>query len=150
SGSGLVPSASFPIADKETFPHVAIIGGGIGGVALAVACLHRQIPFTLYERDKGFDSRSQGYGLTLQQASKAIEGLGVFSIEKGVVSKKHVVHTTDGKVIGEWGMKKWLEADNQSSPKRTNVHIARQSLRLALLKQLGGQDSVKWGHQLID
>jgi 2-polyprenyl-6-methoxyphenol hydroxylase-like FAD-dependent oxidoreductase len=61
---------------------VAIIGGGIGGVALAVACLHRGIPFTIYERDNGFEARSQGYGLTLQQASKAIEGLGVFSLEK--------------------------------------------------------------------
>ncbi|MEQ8238354.1 MAG: hypothetical protein RIA69_04035, partial [Cyclobacteriaceae bacterium] len=52
------------IADKENYPHVAIIGGGIGGVALAVACLHRRIPFTLYERDSDFNARSQGYGLT--------------------------------------------------------------------------------------
>jgi hypothetical protein len=60
------------------------------------------IPFTIYERDNGFEARSQGYGLTLQQASKAIEGLGVFSLEKGVISTRHLVHTTDGKVIGEW------------------------------------------------
>ena len=78
AGSGLLPSDHFPVADTEHYPHVAIIGGGIGGVALAVACLHRGIPFTLYERDSGFDVRSQGYGLTLQQASKAIEGLGIF------------------------------------------------------------------------
>jgi 2-polyprenyl-6-methoxyphenol hydroxylase-like FAD-dependent oxidoreductase len=62
---------------------VAIIGGGIGGVALA-GLLAPGIPFTIYERDNGFEARSQGYGLTLQQASKAIEGLGVFSLEKGV------------------------------------------------------------------
>ena len=37
SGSGLVGSANAPAADKENFPHVAIIGAGIGGVALAVA-----------------------------------------------------------------------------------------------------------------
>jgi 2-polyprenyl-6-methoxyphenol hydroxylase-like FAD-dependent oxidoreductase len=30
------------------------------------------------------------------------------------------------------------------------VHIARQSLRLALLQQLGGHDAVQWGHQLVD
>ncbi|MGM1056789.1 MAG: FAD-dependent oxidoreductase [Bacteroidota bacterium] len=150
SGSGLLPSASHPIADKENFPHVAIVGGGIGGVALAVACLHRRIPFTLYERDSGFDARSQGYGLTLQQASKAIQGLGVFSLEEGVISTRHVVHTTDGKVIGEWGNRKWIESDAKTSPKRTNVHISRQSLRLALLEQLGGHDAVQWGHQLVD
>jgi 2-polyprenyl-6-methoxyphenol hydroxylase-like FAD-dependent oxidoreductase len=148
SGSGLVHSASHPIADKENYPHVAIIGGGIGGVALAVACLHRSIPFTLYERDSGFDDRSQGYGLTLQQASKAIGGLGVFSLKEGVISTRHVVHTTEGKVIGEWGMRKWMQSNAKTSPKRTNVHIARQSLRLALLKQLGGHDAVQWGHQL--
>ncbi len=107
TGSGLIPSASYPVPDKENYPHVAIIGGGIGGVALAVACLHRGIPFTLYERDSGFDARSQGYGLTLQQASKAIEGLGIFSLKEGVVSTRHLVHTTEGKVVGEWGMRKW-------------------------------------------
>jgi 2-polyprenyl-6-methoxyphenol hydroxylase-like FAD-dependent oxidoreductase len=93
SGSGLVPSVSPPIADKENYPHVAIIGGGMG-VALTVACLHRD-PFTLFERDKNFDARSPGYGLTLQQA-KAIEGLGVFSLDEGVVSTRHLVHTTEG------------------------------------------------------
>jgi 2-polyprenyl-6-methoxyphenol hydroxylase-like FAD-dependent oxidoreductase len=150
SGSGLLYAASPPIADKENYPHVAIIGGGIGGVALAVACLHRGIPFTLYERDSHFDARSQGYGLTLQQASKAIEGLGVFSLEDGVISTRHLVHTTEGKVIGEWGTRKWIQSDIKTSLKRSNVHIARQSLRLALLEQLGGHDAVQWGHQLVD
>ena len=150
NGSGLLPSASHPIPDKENYPHVAIIGGGIGGVALAVGCLHRGIPFTLYERDSNFDARSQGYGLTLQQASKAIEGLGIFSLEEGVISTRHVVHTTDGKVIGEWGVRKWTQTNEKTYPKRTNVHIARQSLRLALLEQLGGHDAVQWGHQLVD
>lgn len=150
SGSGLIPTASNAIANKENYPNIAIIGGGIGGVALAVACLHRGIPFTLYERDNGFNERSQGYGLTLQQASKAIEGFGILSLVEGVISTRHVVHTTDGKVIGEWGMRKWMQPDAKTYKKRTNVHIARQSLRLALLKQLDGSDGVQWGHQLID
>ncbi|WP_369765158.1 FAD-dependent oxidoreductase [Flavobacterium sp. WC2429] len=149
NGSGLIASDSPPIADKENFPHVAIIGGGIGGVALAVACLHRGIPFILYERDTNFDARSQGYGLTLQQASKAIEGLGIFSLKEGVLSTRHLVHTPEGKVIGEWGIRKRMQNDEKTSSKRTNVHIARQSLRLALLEQLGGNDSVQWGHQLV-
>lgn len=149
-GSGLVAASSPTVPDIENYPHVAIIGGGIGGVALAVACLHRGIPFTLYERDNSFDARSQGYGLTLQQASKAMEGFGVFSLAEGIVSTKHMVHTTDGTVIGEWGVRKWLESEENTYSKRTNIHIARQSLRLALLDQLGGQKMVQWGHQLID
>lgn len=150
NGSGLIPAAFHPIPDKENYPTVAIIGGGIGGIALAVACLHRGIPFTIYERDNNFDTRSQGYGLTLQQASKAIEGLGIFSLEEGVISTRHMVHNTEGRVIGEWGIRKWLQPDAKTSPKRTNVHIARQSLRLALLQQLGGDDAVQWRHRLVD
>lgn len=150
SGSGLLASALPPVSDNENYPHVAIIGGGIGGVALAVACLHRGIPFTLYERDHNFNARSQGYGLTLQQASRAIEGLGIFSLKDGVVSTRHLVHTTEGKVIGEWGIRKWLQSEEKTAAKRTNIHIARQSLRLALLEQLGGHDKVQWDHQLLD
>nr|WP_246522392.1 NAD(P)/FAD-dependent oxidoreductase [Flavobacterium branchiicola] len=150
SGSGLIASVNFPAADIENYPHVAIIGGGIGGVALAVACLHRKIPFTLFERDLNFEARSQGYGLTLQQASKAINGLGIFALKDGVVSTRHLVHTTEGKVIGEWGVRKWIPSDATTFQKRSNIHIARQSLRLELLEQLGGHNVVQWGHQLID
>jgi 2-polyprenyl-6-methoxyphenol hydroxylase-like FAD-dependent oxidoreductase len=148
SGFGLLSSASYPIADTENYPHVAIIGGGIGGVALAVACLHRGIPFTLYERDSSFDARMQGYGLTLQQATKAILKLGIFKLNEGITSTRHVVHTIDGKIIGEWGMRKWKHTETKAS-RRTNIHIARQSLRLALLQQLGNADIVQWNHQLV-
>jgi len=150
SGSGLKANPNHPLANLENYPKLAIIGGGIGGVALAVACLHRGIPFTLYERDSAFHTRSRGYGLTLQQASKAIEGLGLFYLEKGVVSTRHVVHTTEGIIIGEWGFRKWVQLHEQILPKRRNIHISRQSLRLALLEQLGQSDVVKWDHQLID
>lgn len=146
-GSGLIPATSHPIADSENYPHVAIIGAGIGGVALAVACLHRGIPFTLYERDSSFDARAQGYGLTLQQASNAIKGLGLFFLKEGLKSTRHVVHTTEGKEIIEWGLR--THANINKSPKRINVHIPRQSLRLALLQQLGEHDSVHWGHRLL-
>ena len=148
-GSGLMAAASHSLADNENYPHVAIIGGGISGVALAVACLHRRIPFTLYERDCSFDNRSQGYGLTLQQGSKAIAGLGILSLDAGVTSTRHLVHTTEGKVIGEWGIRKWGRPDTKAAPKRKNVHIARQSLRLTLLEQLGDHGAVQWGHHLL-
>jgi 2-polyprenyl-6-methoxyphenol hydroxylase-like FAD-dependent oxidoreductase len=130
--------------------YAVVIGGGIGGVALAVACLHRGIPFTLFERDTHFEARSQGYGLTLQQASKAIEGFGIFSLTEGVVSTRHLVHKTDGTVVGEWGMRKWVQPTEKKYTKRSNIHIARQALRLALVEQLGGKDNIQWGHQLLD
>jgi len=147
SGSGLIPATSHPKADSENYPHVAIIGAGIGGVALAVACLHRGIPFTLYERDSRFDARAQGYGLTLQQASNAIKGLGLFSLNEACHSTRHVVHTTEGKEISEWGLR--TNSNINKSPKRINLHIPRQALRLGLLQQLGGPDAVQWGHRLV-
>ncbi len=149
-GSGLITSANFPQIDVENYPNIAIIGGGIGGVALAVACLHRGIPFTLFERDKSFSDRSQGYGLTLQQASKAMKSFGIHSLKEGIVSSKHIVHTTEGNIIGEWGMRKWMPSNTKKSQKQTNIHIARQSLRLALLEQLDGHNKLQWGHQLLD
>ncbi len=150
NASGLTPAAEYPLADKKNFPHIAIVGGGIGGMALAVACLHRKIPFTLYERDSSFDARSNGYGLTLQQASSAIKGLGIFDLKEGVVSTRHVMHSIDGNVIGEWGMRKWMDLNEEKPVKKTNIHIARQALRLALLEQLGGPNKVHWGHQLVN
>ena len=150
NGSGLITTDKNPLPHQKDYPHVAIVGGGIGGVALAVACLHRQIPFTLYESDLSFNARSQGYGLTLQQASPIIKAFGIISLQQGVVSTKHIVHTTKGNIIGEWGMRKWLETETVKSNKRSNIHIARQSLRAALLGQLGGNNSVEWGHKFID
>jgi 2-polyprenyl-6-methoxyphenol hydroxylase-like FAD-dependent oxidoreductase len=149
-GSGLLCSDDVTEVDSKHHPNIAIIGGGIGGVAFAVACLHRGIPFTLYERDESFDARSQGYGLTLQQASKAIQGLGITSLEGGITSTRHVVHNAEGKIIGEWGLRKWKKAFEEGNSKRKNVHIARQSLRSVLLEQLGDGDSVKWGHKFLD
>ena len=36
------------------------------GVALGIALQQRGISYTLFEKDKSFDSRRQGYGLTMQ------------------------------------------------------------------------------------
>jgi len=147
-GAGLLRAESVTQVDSKNYPNIAIIGGGIGGVAFAVACLHRGIPFMLYERDESFDVRPQGYGLTLQQASKAVEGLGVTSLDNGITSTKHVVHNASGKIIGEWGLRKWKKKLLEKTSKRKNIHIARQSLRSALLEKLSDSQSLKWGYTL--
>ncbi|WP_413532918.1 FAD-dependent oxidoreductase [Empedobacter brevis] len=153
SGTGLMTTNELPLPNEKKYPHIAIVGAGIGGIALALACLHRQIPFTLFERDRTFNDRSQGYGLTLQQASKELKKFGIQSLDEGIVSTLHLAHKIDGNVIGEWGIRKLqnkeaIEAKNKN--KFTNIHIARQSLRLAFLNQLGGDNQVLWNHQLID
>jgi 2-polyprenyl-6-methoxyphenol hydroxylase-like FAD-dependent oxidoreductase len=150
AGIGLQSTTTQPNPDPQRYPTLAIIGGGIGGIALAIACLHRQIPFAIYERDANFDTRSQGYGLTLQQASKAIQALGIHSLKEAVVSTRHVVHNTKGDIIGEWGLRKWVQNPDKTTTKKTNIHIARQSLRQQLLNQLDDNQAVNWGHQLMD
>ena len=55
NGSGLIKTQTAPVTETEKYPHIAIVGAGIGGVALGVACLHRGIPFTLFEKDAHFN-----------------------------------------------------------------------------------------------
>jgi 2-polyprenyl-6-methoxyphenol hydroxylase-like FAD-dependent oxidoreductase len=129
--------------------QVAVVGGGIGGLALGVALKHRGIPCTVYERDESFGQRRQGYGLTMQQASKALKSFGIPTLTEGITSTKHVVHTPDGNEVGSWGLRKWGKSSSKDS-KRQNIHIARQSLRRELLDALGGDSHVQWGCQLED
>ena len=148
-GAGLKEAmAATPL--NTSYPSIAIIGGGLGGLALAVACRHRGIPYTIYERDAHFDQRSQGYGLTMQQASKALACFGLSGLREGITSTKHVVHRSDGTVLGEWGMRKWGRSATKAIPKRRNVHVPRQSLRNELLQMLGGSDQVQWSHRFMD
>lgn len=144
------------IEEKWPYGGIAIVGGGIGGFALGLACWHRGIPFVIYERDASFSQRSQGYGLTLQQASKALKGFGMpTSLEQGITSTKHVVFTSRGEQVGEWGLRKWQgmkrkeESDSWKSKKnkRQNIHIARQALRHNFVSCLM-EDHVEWGYRL--
>lgn len=157
-GSGLVVALSNStsggiVADTVSdtdrcYPRVAIVGGGLAGLALATALKHRNIPCRIYERDKHFLDRSQGYGLTLQQASKALVGFGIDALRDGIVSTKHIVHRTDGTVVGEWGFRRWGRSSDKE-PKRQNVHIARQALRYQLLEAAGGAEAVQWNYKLV-
>ncbi|MCG0583493.1 NAD(P)-binding protein, partial [Burkholderia cenocepacia] len=45
--------------------HVAIVGAGLGGLALAQALKQAGIAFDVYERDAAIDSRRQGYRIRI-------------------------------------------------------------------------------------
>lgn len=81
---------------------VGIIGGGIGGSALALALLNNNIPCVLFEKDSHFSSRKQGYGLTIQQGISALRKLGFQSLP-GVKSITHTSYNSKGDVLGSYG-----------------------------------------------
>lgn len=163
--SGIVQSDDMVQPDPR-FPHVAIVGGGLAGWAVAAACRHRGIPHHVFERDAHFIDRAQGYGLTMQQASKALKAFGIWKLEDGITSTKHIVHTADGTVVGQWGMRHWKQQEceqrnsneTKKDPRRQNIHIARQSLRRHLLQVASGQEDIHnigcshihWNHRLVN
>ena len=148
-------------------PLVAIVGGGIGGFALALALQQRGMgPVRVYERDGDFHTRSQGYGLTLQQGAVAVRALGILDEAKraGVSSRAHLcLDATSARELGRHGSgvearrsgqnrqnKGQNEDDGQDgSPRRGNVHLPRQALRALLC---GGLDDgiVRWGCELTN
>ena len=83
--------------------EIAIVGGGIGGAALALALQQRGIHARVYERDAAFSSRSQGYGLTMQQAHRSLKSLGVADSVCGISSDAHFSFLPDGTLLGAFG-----------------------------------------------
>ncbi len=68
--------------------EIAIIGGGIGGLAMAGALIRRGFRCRVFEKDPAFSARKQGYGLTMQQGTAALRNLGEEILKKNVFSLK--------------------------------------------------------------
>lgn len=93
-----------------------------------------------------------------------MKALGIaLPLKDGITSTKHIVHTADGTVCGQWGRRHWIGSsassvgDSESLPqkqnnKRQNIHIPRQALRQELLNAATAMDPdiVQWNHRLLD
>ena len=160
SGSGLVECpAAAPgegSAGGSATPLVVVIGGGIGGAALAIALQQRGMAVIVYERDASFGARRQGYGLTMQQGGTALSELGL--TPEGVSSSSHFVFDTHGGILGFFG--RALHRDfvgaskcsegrgrRRKNKQMFNLHIPRQRLRQRLLEALQ-PGTVRWGAAL--
>ena len=129
---------------------IGIIGGGISGMALALALQRQGKQCILFEKDKDFMSRHQGYGLTLQQGGKVLKKLGMLSIlnEHCTLSNCHYIFDSMGTLVLGWGSKKDIVAQKSWTPKY-NCHISRQNLRKCLLNELKTEFvTIYWSHQV--
>lgn len=154
-GSGVVEG----VVDVRSTKGVAIVGGGVGGAALALALRQRGVEATIYERDASFEARKQGYGLTMQKYSggQALRALGLRL--RGVGSDAHVSLDAGGRVLGAYGHSEREAAKDNAgtsgrdeiseavSDEKRNVHLPRQKLRQSLLDALE-PGVVRWGKRL--
>ena len=129
---------------------VAIVGGGIGGAAAALALQQRGLNAVVYERDASFDERAQGYGLTMQQGANALRDLGLCN--RGIFSIAHHSFLPDGTLLGSYGRavhERTRDAlgNGKGDAQRRNAHIPRQDLRKGLLEALPAS-TVHWGKRL--
>jgi salicylate hydroxylase len=125
------------VSTKQSLPQtmtvVGIVGGGIGGLTLALALQNLGIKSILFEKDYCFDARSQGYGLTLQQGGRALKVLGILPEIRSAScsSTSHFIFNQRGECVVFWGN---LEgAKHAVWNANRNLHIGRQNLRRVLL-----------------
>ena len=81
------------------------MGGGIGGLALAIALLKEGIECEVFERDKSFCERSQGYGLTMQQVSPSERACRRSRPRSGAYSDIETAHARDPAKTSSQGAK---------------------------------------------
>jgi len=142
---------------------IAVVGGGIGGLAAALALTRRGFKVKVFEKDPSFFYRRQGYGLTLQQGSFALTALGLSDaiVAAASWSQSHFIFDSHGQLVSFWGptwnekMEKAKDCpENNEKPdwKRLgghNLQIPRQDLRKILFEALP-EDAVIWGSHIQD
>ena len=154
-GRGLLPRESISPAAYQArgMPNlsVGIVGGGIGGMSLALALQQRNINCTIFEKDPSFDSRCQGYGLTLQQGEGILRRMGIDNAtDLGSKTTLHSAYLPDGTLLGSYGgdhRRKVSASAKKPTPrtdKRCNVMLPRQALRDMLYQELHA-GTVRWG-----
>ena len=152
--------ATQPVSESESDlrPLVVVVGAGLGGLAAAAAMQRWGARVQVYERDRRFDERKQGYGLTMQQGKAALRALGAENLAlECVTATLHVSFASDGTPLGRYGYDTRCRTErpetDSSSPdakrcrkRDRNFLIPRQQLRQELLDLLE-PGTVRWGRK---
>jgi 2-polyprenyl-6-methoxyphenol hydroxylase-like FAD-dependent oxidoreductase len=130
---------------------IAIVGGGIAGLSLALFLQQNQIHSTIFEKDASFNTRSQGYGLTLQQGGRALKKINnlLESLrQSSKSSNSHFIFNSKGELVVFWGIAvEEIDESNIVWNGKRNLHISRQSLRRCLLDLINPKYcTIKWGY----
>eukprot|EP00698_Gefionella_okellyi_P013450 TRINITY_DN3687_c0_g1_i1.p1 TRINITY_DN3687_c0_g1~~TRINITY_DN3687_c0_g1_i1.p1 ORF type:complete len:423 (+),score=78.97 TRINITY_DN3687_c0_g1_i1:24-1292(+) len=120
---------------------IIVLGGGIGGLAVACALQQLDIPVRVFERDPTFASRPQGYSLTIQQGLKVLDKLGLGTELRRLPARctRSATMTSSGKI---------LHGSLQKHRTEGWIPIPRQELRSLLLGKLQA-DTVQWDKQCV-
>lgn len=139
--------------------RVAIIGGGLAGLACAIALINNGFTrVQVFERDRDFNERRQGYGLTILQGISALRKLGAdlyARVEQlDTPSRCHYIFDWHGNIVGFYGTVFWPQSDTSSvkSNKKHNLHISRQNLRRLLREkyQSVSQSDIIWNKRFSE
>ena len=142
------------LADGASPPEerttVAIIGGGVAGLAACVALRDAGIPCLVFERDGSLEARRSGYGMTLSSDVRGPLGaLGILDACRALDcrSAAHWVFDGRGRLRGYFG--RGLRDDGPVSrgadaPRTGSLRVSRQELRAVLRARLPA-DAVRHG-----
>lgn len=132
--------------------NIGIVGGGISGVACAIALQKEGHVVKVFERDVSFGDRKQGYGLTLtNNKSGPLAKLGLLDecVAKDCPSYYHWFFEPNGNVLGYYGRAFLEQRYMNLSVERANLRVPRQELRKMLLRKVAPETMV-WGRKIID
>lgn len=128
---------------QATDIKIVIIGAGIAGLASAYFLQSKKYSVKILERDTEFNSKRQGFSLTMQKDTRDIlqeYGLLDEMFEKGYRSKKQTFYNHNGEIL-------YQDATNDVT--RFNFPLPRQELRRLFYSKLK-PNTIVWGEKITN